>query len=150
MVCYSKPHVQVHGPCLVVRLPRAGCRPSIFFSSQRWAKDGGCLGSLCWPPARRPRAGWRPPDSRSFGCFRSLLAPRRPRAGWRPPRSRIFFPAQDRRSGPPRRLLSGTRELELHVRKAMAACAKIVPGRGLRVRSRQPLLRSRYCAREKR
>jgi hypothetical protein len=52
-----------------------------------------CLGSLL--AARRPRAGWRPPDSCSFGCFRSLLAPRRPRAGLRPPRSRIFFPAQD-------------------------------------------------------
>jgi hypothetical protein len=84
-----------------------------------------CLGSLL--AARRPRAGWRPPDSCSFGCFRSLLAPRRPRAVLRPPRSRIFFPAQDRRSGPPWRLLSRTRELELHVRKAMAACAKEGP-----------------------
>jgi hypothetical protein len=90
--------------------------------------------AVCWP-----RAGRGLDADRRF-CFSlpalgegwwlprlSLLAPRRPRAGLRPPRSRIFFPTQDRRSGPPWRLLSRTRELELHVRKAMAACAKEGP-----------------------
>jgi hypothetical protein len=86
----------------------------------------GCLLAAC-----RTRAGWRPPDSRHFGCLVSLSAGRMaaasslywPRAGHglnadRRPRSRCFLPALDRRwrhswTWRPWRLLSRELELEL-------------------------------------